>query len=83
MLFRSTEIVEQLKSEYPTLKSGNDEVGYEDLSAKDYEATISKWADNVLADNAKAEAEAKAEADKAAILAKIGLTADEAKLLLS
>ena len=78
-----TEIVNQLKLEYPTLKSGNDEVGYEDLSAKDYEATISKWADNVLADNAKAEAEIKAAADKAALLAKLGISAEEAKLLLT
>jgi hypothetical protein len=31
----------------------------------------------------KAEAEAKAAADKAALLAKLGITADEAKLLLS
>lgn len=77
-----TEIIKQLKSEYPTLKSGDDERGYEDLSADDYEATIAKWADNLLADNAKAEAEAKAEADKAALLAKLGINADEAKLLL-
>ena len=77
------EMIEQLKLEYPTLKSGSDEIGYADLSPADYEATILKWADNLLADNAKAEAKAKAEADKAAILAKIGLTADEAKLLLS
>jgi len=32
---------------------------------------------------AEAEAKAKAEADKAALLAKLGITADEAKLLLS
>ena len=32
---------------------------------------------------AKAEAELKAAADKAALLAKLGITADEAKLLLS
>jgi hypothetical protein len=31
----------------------------------------------------EAEAKAKAEADKAALLAKLGITADEAKLLLS
>ena len=31
----------------------------------------------------KAEQEAKAETDKAALLAKLGITADEAKLLLS
>ena len=34
-------------------------------------------------DNVKAEAEAKEAADKAALLAKLGITADEAKLLLS
>jgi hypothetical protein len=34
-------------------------------------------------DNIKAEAAAQAEADKAALLAKLGITADEAKLLLS
>ena len=76
------EMIKQLKSEYPTLKSGDDERGYEDLSTADYEATISKWADSLLADNAKAEAEAKAATDKAALLAKLGITADEAKLLL-
>ena len=68
-----------LKVEYPTLKTGSDEVGYTELSAEDYEATIAEWADNQLA---KEAALAKAEADKAAILDKIGLTADEAKSLL-
>ena len=34
-------------------------------------------------DNAKAEVEAQAVADKAALLAKLGITVDEAKLLLS
>jgi hypothetical protein len=77
------EMIKQLKSEYPTLKSGDDERGYKDLSAADYEATISQWADSLVADNAKAEAEAKAAADKAALLVKLGITADEAKLLLS
>ena len=69
-----------LKAEYPTLKTGSDETGYTDLSLADYEAKIAEWADNELA----AEAElAKAEADKEALLAKLGITADEAKLLLS
>ena len=69
-----------LKAEYPTLKVGSDEAGYAELSSEDYEAKIAEWADNQLA----AEAElAKAEADKAALLAKLGITADEAKLLLS
>jgi hypothetical protein len=34
-------------------------------------------------ENAKAEAEAQAAADKVLLLAKLGITADEAKLLLS
>jgi len=34
-------------------------------------------------DASKAEQDAKAQADKAALLAKLGITADEAKLLLS
>ena len=69
-----------LKAEYPTLRVGSEEAGYTELSAEDYEARIAEWADTELA----AEAElAKAEADKAALLAKLGITADEAKLLLS
>ena len=68
------------KAQYPTLKVGTEEAGYTDLSLADYEAKIAEWADNELT----AEAElAKAEADKAALLAKLGITADEAKLLLS
>ena len=40
-------------------------------------------ADALAAKAIKAEADAKAEAEKAALLAKLGITADEAKLLLS
>ena len=43
----------------------------------EYEAGLAKF------DSMKAEAEAKAATDKAALLAKLGITADEAKLLLS
>jgi|LakMenE01Jun11ns_1017448.scaffolds.fasta_scaffold6395510_1 hypothetical protein len=43
----------------------------------EYEAGIAKL------DSIKVEAETKAAADKAALLAKLGITADEAKLLLS
>lgn len=69
------------KAQYPTLRVGSEEVGYTELSAEDYEATIAEWADNELA----AEAElAKAEADKAALLTKLaalGLTTDDLKAL--
>lgn len=57
-----------LKLEYPTLKNGSDETGYTDLSSSDYEATIEAWADNQLAEEAKAaEAEAIATAKTDAI----------------
>ena len=75
-----TEMIKQLKTEYPTLRNGNDEAGYVDLTSSEYEATIEKWAVAKLKKENDAE---QAAADKATILAKIGLTADEAKLLLS
>lgn len=77
------EIIAELKAKYATLRVGDDEQGYTDLSPADYEATIEAWADNQLADEAKAADAVKAATDKAALLSKIGITADEAKLLLS
>ncbi len=47
-----------------------------DLEFADYEAMQAELAN-------EATAKAKAETDKAALLAKLGITADEAKLLLS
>ena len=76
-----------LKLEFPTLKVGSDEAGYTELDADEYEATIEQWADVQLADEAKAAADKaiaeQSATDKAALLAKLGITADEAKLLLS
>ena len=74
------QIVARLKAEYPTLKVGDDERGYIELSKAEYESTISKWADNELASELAA---AKAESDKAALLSKLGITSEEAALLLS
>ena len=77
------EAIVAYKLEYPTLRVGDEQQGYEDLSPADYEATIAQWADNQLADEAKAAEAEQASTDKAALLAKLGITADEAKLLLS
>ena len=77
------EMIAIIKAENPTLQVGDDEQGYTQLSAADYEAQIANWADGRLAKEAKA---AQAEADaiaKAALLAKLGISADEAKLLLN
>lgn len=77
-----TQIIKELKLAHPTLTKGvNDETIK--LNAEEYEATIAEWADNKLAKlTQKAEAEAQASA-KSALLTKLGLTEDEAKLLLS
>jgi hypothetical protein len=53
------EMIEIIKQENPTLRVGNDEAGYTDLDAADYEAKVAEWAANRLAKEAKlAEAEA-------------------------
>jgi len=77
-----TEMVTTLKAENPTLRIGNESVGYTELSKAEYDSTISLWADNTLtrlADEAEADAAA---TQKAALLARLGITADEAKLLI-
>ena len=81
------EMIEIIKAENPTLQVGDDEQGYTQLNAADYEAQITEWAENRLAKNAKIAADeaaaTQAATDKTALLAKLGITADEAKLLLS
>ena len=76
------EMIEIIKTENLTLKVGDEENGYKELSAKEYDAVINEWADARIAkEKLQAEAETK-EAEKLAILNRIGLTADEAKLIL-
>ena len=72
----------KLKKEFPKLTGqSNNEVF--DLSAEEYEATIERWADNRLkAEAEEAEIQAK-EAAKAELLRKLGITAEEAALLLA
>ena len=77
------EMISIIKAENPTLQVGNEDDGYTPLSATDYEATIAEWADARLAKEAKAAEAEQAATDKAALLAKLGITADEAKLLLN
>ena len=79
---RKQEISSELKAEYPEIRVGGGDL-YETLSPEDYEKAISDWADVQLAKEAEAE-QVKADAEaKAALLVKLGITADEAKLLLS
>jgi hypothetical protein len=77
-----TDKIAALKAQYPTLNKGvNDEVI--ELDAKEYQATIAEWAQNELdAEAAKAEKLA-LQTQKDALLQKLGLTQDEATLLLT
>lgn len=77
------EIIAQLKKDYPSLRDGSNIEGYVELSADEYEARIAQWADNILAKQAEAQAKLDAQNAKAALLNRLGITADEAKLLLS
>ena len=78
-----TELITKLKAEYPTLKIGNDDDGYTTLKSDEYAAQIEQWADALL-EQQNHEAALKIAADaKAALLAKLGITADEAALLLA
>ena len=63
------EMIAIIKAENLTLQVGDDEQGYTQLSATDYEAQITQWAENRLAKEAKIAAElAEAEAVAAAKL---------------
>lgn len=53
------------------------------LTDEEYEATIAEWANNAIAKEAEEAAKAEKEAEKAAILARLGLTADELQVVLS
>ena len=77
------EIIDLLKAEFPTLQVGDEDNGYTQLSADKYKAIIAEWADvRLVKETVAIEAETKAQA-KAALLDKLGITEDEAKLLLS
>ena len=71
-----SEKIATLKIQYPSLKTGSDEQGYEDLSKADYEATIEKWADaelEAIAIQAEAEAVAQAKLDAVDKLTALGI----------
>ena len=71
-----SELIEAIKAENPTLRTGSDEDGYVDLTPAEYEATIEDWATSRLkkADQlAEAEALATAKADAIAKLTALGI----------
>ena len=74
--------IKALKVQYPSLTKGVNEEVIE-LTADEYEATIAEWAQNELdAEAVKAEKIA-LQTQKDAILQRLGLTQNEATLLLT
>ena len=76
------ELVAQFKKDYPTLHIGNDEDGYRDMTEAEYDAMIEQWADNKLIELSEIAAKENKEAVKAALLARLGITQEEANLLI-
>jgi len=77
------QFITEYKTQFPTIKVGSEELGYTLLKSEEYETTIDEWAEKALYEQAKQKAIAQAATDKAALLDKLGINADEAKLLLS
>jgi len=71
------QIIARLKATYPSLRQGSEEIGYTELDSEAYEATISRWADNELAENESVAAKESAQAK----LSVLGLTADDLRTL--
>ena len=69
------------RKEYPTLKENHNGVDVE-LSPEQYEKTIAQWEANQAKAKAEYEAEIVKQTSRQAILDRLGLTADEAKLIL-
>lgn len=78
------EMIQVIKAENPTLKTGNEDDGYRELSEEEYAYTISQWAEARLQQQAKLKKEEEALAAKEAAQAKLaalGLTTDDLKAL--
>jgi hypothetical protein len=82
------EKISQLKLEYPTIRTGSEEIGYTELTTEEYEATIEQWAnaeiaieEKIAADKEIADEAAAAKEAAQAKLAALGLTADDLKAL--
>lgn len=69
------------RAEYPTLKQHINGVDVE-LTEAEYETTIAAWEANQIAAKAAHDAQIQKVADRAALLAQLGITEDQAKLLL-
>lgn len=76
------DIIKELKKQNPNPKAQTNNEPYE-MTGEELEAFYLDSAKSILATRKEAEAKAAAAVKKAEILDRVGLTADEAKLLLS
>ena len=67
---------------YPTLKENHNGVDVE-LTAEQYEKTIAEWETNQAKEKSIYDAEQAKQSAKEALLKRLGITAEEAVLLLS
>jgi hypothetical protein len=76
------DLIQQVKKDNPSMTAiinGEQTI----LSVEDYEKACEAWADMRLAQLTAEATTLKAQTDKTALLTKLGITADEAKLLIS
>jgi hypothetical protein len=77
------EAIKLMETKFPTLQEGNEETGYFDLEEEDYNLVILSRAEAYIAKLQKIEEENQKVAQKTELLNRLGITEEEAKLLLS
>ena len=78
------QMIKIIKDQNPDgLRVGNEETGYTQLTDEEYNAQIEQWADNALAREARESAKLENQTKRLALLDRLGLSEDEAKLLIS
>ena len=81
-MISKSEMIEIIKAENPTLRVGDEDNGYTQLSTEEYEAQINEWADARLTkEQAKIDAEALLQS-KISAYEKLGLTEAEIEALM-
>jgi len=73
----------EIRANNPTFRFGTDQEGYRDFTPEEYEAHIEMVAQYQYAKHLEQVAEAEKLEQKAILLERLGITDEEAKLLLS
>ena len=76
-------IKNEIRTNNPTFTFGTDQEGYRDFTPDEYEEHIQMMAEYQYAKHLEQRAEAEKLENKASLLQRLGITEEEAKLLLS